>query len=529
MRQLYLSSLIFFFFLAFLHGDTLFVKVIGESTQDEAHSICLTEGGFAITGNTNILGNSTDLFLMKIDSSGNLIWSRVLGGEMNDVGVSVASLQGIIGVCGWTNSFGAGGRDIFVAKVDSSGELLWAETIGGEGDDFGKAILPTQQGGFFVLGWTENYGAGGEDIFLIKLDSLGNILWAKTYGGELSDYGYSLLLKDEGEIVIVGRTKSFSVGETDLLLIEVDSTGTPLFAKSLGGVRTDYGNSLALWWDNGIVVAGETDSYGTRVDEVFLVKFDSLGNLIWAKAIGGESLERASSVLSLEDSTILVTGFTKSFGVGGADIFLLKLDPLGALLWAKTVGGSLDDYGEALCTDREGNLVACGYTSSFGSGDLDVIFVKLSPSGLTCMGTEVSPNIHTFTLNSSNPNLSVGTPSPVVQKISPLFVGYPFPESTLCEIPNSVKEKNLASRSYRTFFWIRGEKEGIWIFYELAEPSPFVLRIFDLSGRKIEKRLFHLDKKKGKFFVHTKLRKGIYFVEGKTPWKKALIKWVNLR
>jgi hypothetical protein len=153
-------------------------------------------------------------------------WSKTYGGTGDDTGYSVveSSDDGYV-IVGETYSFGAGAYDIYFVKTDSAGNVLWSKTFGGAGNDFGESVVSTSDYGYVLAGYTSSFGAGAYDIYLVKTDSAGNMLWSKTYGGISDEYGHSVVESSDGGYVIAGETSSFGTGGTDAYLIKTDLFG----------------------------------------------------------------------------------------------------------------------------------------------------------------------------------------------------------------------------------------------------------------------------------------------------------------
>jgi ribosomal protein S11 len=180
-------------------------------------------------------------------------------------------------VAGYTSSFGAGGTDIFLIKTDASGNLQWAKTYGGTGWDYAYSVQQTSDGGYIVAGHTNSFGAGYYDIFLIKTDANGNVIWAKTYGGTYSDYASSVQQTSDGGYIVAGYTFSFGAGINDIFLIKTDANGNVIWAKTYGGTVGDEAYSVRQTSDGGYIVAGGTWSFS--VEGAFLIKTDANGNI----------------------------------------------------------------------------------------------------------------------------------------------------------------------------------------------------------------------------------------------------------
>jgi len=299
---------------------------LGGIGSDMGYEIINTsDGGFAITGTTASYGAGlSDMFLAKFASDKSLTWISTWGGAAGDNGRSLVQTDdGGYAVVGYTASFGAGGNDIFLAKYQSDGTLSWSKTYGGALSDIGSVIKKTSDGEFILAGYTQSFGAGGSDIFIAKLTSDGTFAWANTWGGTLSDIGNGLVLAGDGGYVISGSTSNYGAGSSDFLIAKFTSDGNFLWNKIWGGAGVDTSNSL-IRVNDGFVAAGLTQSFGQGSDDTAIVKYDSDGNLLWFKIWGGTALDAISNIINTNDGGFAAAGRTASFGTGLNDIFLAK-------------------------------------------------------------------------------------------------------------------------------------------------------------------------------------------------------------
>jgi len=411
---------------------SLFQKAIGGASDDFGRSIQQTsDGGYVITGSTGSYGaGNADVFVVKLDSSGNLSWAKTIGGADYDYGYSIQQTSdGGYVIAGYTGNYDAGDYDVFVVKLDSSGNLSWAKTIGGADYDYGYSIQQTSDGGYVVTGETKSYAAGGSDVFVVKLDSSGNLSWAKTIGGASDDYGYSIQQTSDGGYVITGSTDSYGAGDFDVFVVKLDSSGNLSWAKTIGGASYGYGNSIQQTSDGGYVIAGHTGSYGAGNADVFAVKLDSSGNLSWAKTIGGTNSDYGRSIQQASDGGYVITGSTYSYGAGNSDVFVVKLDSSGNLSWAKTIGGADYECSYSIQQTSDGSYVITGFTDSYGAGGFDVFVVKLDSSGNISGCSSVSstspsvsspsPSVSSVALTASSQSLSASSTSPTATSPTP--------------------------------------------------------------------------------------------------------------
>jgi hypothetical protein len=370
-------------------------------------------------------------------------------------------------VAGGTRSFGAGTEDIFLIKTDANGNIQWAKTYGGTSWDWAHSVQQTSDGGYIAAGGTRSFGAGTEDIFLIKTDANGNIQWAKTYGGWYGEWAYSVQQTSDGGYIVVGGTRSFGAGSWDIFLIKTDANGNIQWAKTYGGTNDDWAYSVQQTSDGGYIVVGGTRSFGAGTEDIFLIKTDANGNIQWAKTYGGTNDDWAYSVQQTSDGGYIVAGRTNSFGVGWDDIFLIK-------------------------TDANGDIGSCGIVGN------------------------VTPTVGTPSVTVTTPSLSVSSPIPTVTSPSPTVTS---PTLTVYEVcPLSFDDNVGISESCKPASGlITSYKGGV----KITKSGDFEVKVYNVSGVMVKSA-------KGKDEVKLELSRGVYFVEvvsgGKVIREKVVIR-----
>jgi hypothetical protein len=399
----------------------------------------------------------TQISLVKAQD---FVWARQAGGISNDVGYGIAvDNSGNVHTIGYFqgtvdfdpgpatfNLTSFGQYDIFIKKLDASGNLIWAKQLGGTGYDLGLSIAIDNLGNVYTTGYFSNTvdfdpgagtfnltSTGGIDVFISKLDSSGNFIWAKHIEGTENKMGYSLAIDNSGNVytagyfqgtVIVdpsiGNVNLTSAGGADIFICKFNSSGNFEWVKQIGGTDNDFGFSLALDVSGNIYTAGVFEgtvdfdpSVGTNNltssggRDAFISKLDVSGNLIWAKNFGGINDEQARSIAIDASGNVYITGhfegtadFDPSVGTfsltsaGDQDIFINKLDVSGNFVWAKRMGGANNDSGRSLAIDGSGNIYTTGYfrgTTDFdpgsgafnltSAGGADIFIHKLDASG----------------------------------------------------------------------------------------------------------------------------------------------------
>ena len=309
---------------------------------------------------------------------------KYYGGSAEEYGYSFKETpDGGFVVCGRTFSFGTGGWDGYVLKLDSAGDTLWTKSYGNTQYDEIQDIDLTSDGGYIMTGhtWTTDWAG---DVYLIKLDALGNIEWDQTYGGAIgfSDKGYSVRQTTDGGYVISGTTKTYGLGGDDVYVIKISSVGAIEWTKTIGTVGTiEAGREIEQTSDGGYIIAGYTDGSGGSFYDVYLVKLNSVGTVQWSKTYGGSSYDFAYTVEETSDNGFILGATTNSFGAGNWDAYLIKTNSTGVLEWSKTYGMSGEDRVQAAKQTSDGGYILCGRSNSFGAGDFDATLHKTDASG----------------------------------------------------------------------------------------------------------------------------------------------------
>ncbi len=349
-------------------------KSFGGKGNDSAASVIQNSNGeYVIAGTTSSYGaGGSDAWLIITDSKGNWLWDKSFGGKDNDSAASVQQTSdgGYI-IAGTTSSYGAGGSDVWLVKTNSKGNWLWDKTFGGKGDDLAASVIQTFDGGYVIAGTTSSYGAGGSDSWLIKTDTKGNWLWDKPFGGKGNDSAASVIQTSDGGYVIAGTTSSYGAGNSDIWLIKTDSKGNLLWDKAFGGKDNDSAASVQQTSDDGYIIAGTTSSYGAGGSDIWLIKTDPKGNWSWDKPFGGIGDDSAASVQQTSDGGYIIAGTTSSYSAGGTDVWLIKTDSNGNRSWDKTFGGAGDESAASVQQTSDGGYIIAGTTSSYSTGGSD--------------------------------------------------------------------------------------------------------------------------------------------------------------
>jgi hypothetical protein len=334
------------------------------------------------------------------NSAPNIEWQKSLGGSDVDTPNSILQTSdgGYI-IAGYTFSNDGdvpknrGETDFWIVKLDSQGTIQWQKTYGGTNDDYAKSILQTSDGGFIIAGHTSSNDGdvtnnhGKFDYWILKLDSQGTIQWQKTYGGTNDEFTESILQTSDGGYIIAGFSRSNdgdvkgNHGNEDYWIIKLNSRGTLLWQKALGGSQWDSANSILQTSDDGYIIAGYSRSNDGDVEgnhgkeDYWIVKLDSQGTLQWQKSLGGSMYDIAHSIQQTSDGGYIIAGSSTSNNGdvsenhGDFDYWIVKLDSQGILQGQKSLGGSRFDTAISIQITSDGGYIIAG-TSSSNNGDV---------------------------------------------------------------------------------------------------------------------------------------------------------------
>ena len=364
-RPLFLIVLFSLLSKEFSFGQTSFQKTIGETDfYNRGNSVKQTkDGGYIVAGRTvSYSGGGVQAYLVKTNPDGSTLWSKNYGGPGSEEATSIQVTydNGFI-FTGYTNSFGEGNKDVYLVKTDGNGDTLWTRAYGGPGIDGGNSVWETKDHGFIIAGETYSFGSGNVNAYLIRTNEAGDTLWTCVFGGNGIEQGNSVKETSDGGFVITGRTNSFGAGDYDFYLIKTNKNGDKTWMQTFGGSGTEEGSSVIQTKDGGFAITGYTKTFGEGGTDVYLARADANGNQIWTKTFGGKTDDYGMELLETADGGFIIAGSTNSFGNGVA-AYLIRTDVGGSALWTKTYGKESDDYGNSLGKSADGGYVIAGST-----------------------------------------------------------------------------------------------------------------------------------------------------------------------
>ncbi|HEV7351294.1 SBBP repeat-containing protein [Telluribacter sp.] len=376
--------------------------------------------GSATFGSTTLTSSGiNDVFVIKYNSSGAVQWAQKAGGTNYDMALAIAVDGGdnvyITGYFYGSSTFGSttltssGGADVFVVKYNSSGAVQWAQKAGGTDYDEGQGIAVDGSGNVYVTGYfygsatfgsTTLTSSGIYDVFVIKYNSSGAVLWGQQAGGGNSDVGYGIAVDGNGNVYVTGyfqgsatfgSTTLNAYGGNDVFVAKYNSSGAVQWVQPAGGVSTEQGRSIAVDGNGNVYVTGSFQGGATfgfttlnprGSNDVFVAKYNSSGEVQWAHQAGGTDYDEVQGIAVDGSGNVYVSGTfygSATFGnstltsIGGADVFVARYNSSGVVQWAQQAGGADGDVGRGIAVDGNGNVYVTGNfwnTAAFGSTTL---------------------------------------------------------------------------------------------------------------------------------------------------------------
>lgn len=382
MKQIVLIVFLFVSFLLKAQPPSKFYSTYGGNGYDVGYSVKQTlDGGYIIAGSTSSFGQgNTDFYLLKLDSLGQKKFETSFGGYSNEIAKSVIQLSdSSFVIAGYTSSFGIGGYDIFLVKADKNGNLIWQKTFGGNDWDFAYNIELTSDGGFIICGTTYSFGYGNADGYIIKTDGAGNVTWTKTFGGKHDDEFKSVIQTSDGNYALTGYTKSFNDSLGDAWIFKIDLNGDSIWSYSYGGNKEDFGNQVIEKGTDYFIV-GATASVGAGMLDACAYKINSLGGLINMIYDGTSSNDEIynSITVSKRNSVDYLCFIEREYFPGfKLQTKVIEYDNYLNYKNATDYGSSSIDETYQIVSTKDKGYAIVGYTQGYNAVLTDLYFVKI--------------------------------------------------------------------------------------------------------------------------------------------------------
>ncbi len=310
------------------------------------------------------------------------IWTRNVGTDGHDLADDVVANKFGYLVLGTTDGRGEGDYDLFLVQTNDIGDTLWTRTYGGPGYDVGFGITVADDSSYVLLGVTNSFGHGSTDIYLVKVGPLGDTIWTSAIGGTSEDWGYSISRNRDGGFVIAGKTYVSPDSGEQALIVRTDAEGRALWQRTFGGINSELARQAKEVSDGGFIMVGQSESYDPGpYRSVYVVRTSYAGTPIWIKDYGGPSSDEGDDILEIDGGHFIVCGRTYSYGNGDWDAYFMRITADGDTVWTRTCGGTEWDAMHSMVEAPGGGYVSAGHTLSFGNGDFDVYIVKIDPGG----------------------------------------------------------------------------------------------------------------------------------------------------
>ena len=365
------------------HGPSLeWIHSIGRNRYDSATDHIQThDNGYAIVGSTTSLGpRGKNIFLVKTSHNGSIEWMKAYGGPKDDFGYAVLQTDdyGYL-LAGASASFDiADDFDFLVIKTNNTGEVEWYKTYGDLFDDHATAAIHTTDKGYLICGIT-NSSSHGNDILILNIDAYGEILWSKIYGGCGEEMIWDVNTTYDGGYIFTGSTTSNKSDDSDVWVVKIDGNGNHEWNATFGGDNDDSGQSIIQTTDKGYMICGETKSYGMGHYDLFYIKTNQNGTLQWQRTYGGKEEDSGQAIVQTNDGGYLIGGYTEQ--VLSYDFLLVKTDEQGYVYWKTNYSFGNDEKARSVLLTNDSNYTIAG--SSQNKHGYNIVFLKTNNSNMS--------------------------------------------------------------------------------------------------------------------------------------------------
>ena len=323
----------------------------------------------------------------SLDGVAPIAHARTLGTHASEGARALCAVDDGLVAVGYTVAPGRN-ADLLIVRLDTDGEPLWARVFGGPGRDVAEDVCLATNGDLIVAGYTTSAGHGLEDALVLRVTQEGALVWAAAYGGEGADAATGVAMADEGEIVVCGRTESFEASRSDMYILRLDAEGEEIWSTRTGGHRYDRAHAIRYREDGSLIVAGGTTSLGSGNYDLYLIALSSDGTRTMYKTYGMPQYDIAEDLILTSDGGILVTGYGDQESRDPNNVLAVKFDADGNRLWSKRIGERKSfDYGEGVLELDDGTYLICGAMTSPSTGLNDVLLLHLDAEGKTISTT----------------------------------------------------------------------------------------------------------------------------------------------
>ncbi|MBN2536785.1 hypothetical protein JXB37_00750, partial [candidate division WOR-3 bacterium] len=355
-----------------LSAQVRFQQAFGGAELDYGFAVVQTDdGGYLVAGETESFGAGfRDVWLVRTDSLGDTLWTRTYGTANYDAAFALAPASNgghwVAGAAARSNGY----TDVWLARIDAAGDTCFTRTWGGQYNDYGFSVVATGDGGCAITGETQSFGAGYSDGWLLKVNASGDTSWTRTFGTANYDFLYSVRAVPAGGYILAGSTRLPS-GQEDAWLLRTDGDGIESWSRVFATTGFEELRTAVPTSDGGFAAAGTAP--GVSRNHFWLVKTDAAGDTLWTRVYERwpTTGEVGYSMAQTMDGGYVMTGSSQA-----EDVWVVRTDAAGDTLWTRLIGGSQPDAGRSVIQAADGGFALTGYTRSYGGGWLDVWLVK---------------------------------------------------------------------------------------------------------------------------------------------------------
>ena len=299
------------------------------------------------------------------------------GGAVGNAVIELSS--GGYAAVGYIQTSGLNQIDVYVVRLGVNGEVLWSQTYGQSGDDYGWDLMEHDTGELVVVGYTSSTESGDEDVLLLGIGQDGGLRWRRRFGGDRNERAWRSARTPDGGMVLAGETQSVGESDWDTYLLRLSRDGSQMWAQVLGADGVDRAFDVAVTDDGGFIVVGTTAMADDAPRDLYFTRVDSFGRSMWQRVYGGDGDDVARGILSVGDDGYVVTGYGSSYGAGGNDVYLIYLADDGVVEWRREIGGRSDDRGMMTVRGTDGGFMTIG--SSDAGGDWNISLITTDEMG----------------------------------------------------------------------------------------------------------------------------------------------------
>lgn len=400
-RYLFITLFVLQCFPLLMNGQVTFQKNYPTALDQSGKDVLATsDGGYIIASTTeNDVVNDLDVLITKTNNIGDTVWTRTYhGGDKPEYPNCILQTNDGFLIAGYSQSNGGGDQDVYLLKINASGDSLWTKFYGGWGNEEGKEIVATTDGNFVIVGGSNSVNFSNNDMLLIKISPAGTAIWTKYYGSDTTyESARSVkLCQDEG-FILAGKTASIPNAKASIYLVKTNSAGDTLWTKTYSGGTNSYEGKFVLANSDGTYTLCADDSSGTHDSDVRLMNISSSGDILWNKSYGGTDKDITKMIQPTTDGGYIVAAISRSFGWSNPDMWLLKINTSGDTLWTRHFGGAGHEHCTAARQTDDGGYIAIGHTRSFGV-IWKIMFVKLNDLGNIVDVSPLALNNTTFNI-----------------------------------------------------------------------------------------------------------------------------------